>query len=118
MARRVLPITSLKRLGSLSAGRRETYARTLHAHRLMRAGMSKTQAAREAETTPRTMDRYLGDAIVKRDRRWHARPGGRLHRCVWLPTTSGMQRLAVSGRDAELRAHLPRCAVALAPLRG
>jgi hypothetical protein len=103
MARRVAPITSLKRLESLSARERQTYARTLHAHRLMRAGMSKTQATFEADTTPEAMDRYLGGAgLQKRGARWVARPGGRLWAYVQVPTTSGVRRLPVRGREADL----------------
>jgi len=103
MARRIVPITSLRRLQSLSARERQTYARTLHAHRLMRAGMSKKQAAFEADTTPQAMDRYLGGAgLQKRGARWVAKPGARLWVYVQVPTTSGVQRLAVRGRKSDL----------------
>jgi hypothetical protein len=87
----------------LSVRQRETYTRTRQAHRLMRnAGMSKSRAAREAGTTTRSMDRYLGSAgLEKSGSRWIAKPGGRLRSYEWVPTTSGMQRIPVTGRGSD-----------------
>jgi hypothetical protein len=103
MARRVLAITSVKRLESLSARQRETYTRARQARQLMlRAGMSRGRAAREAGTTPRTMERYLGPTVEKQGRRWRAKPGGRLYSYVWVPTSSGMRRLVATEREANL----------------
>ncbi len=103
MARRVKPITTLGRLRALTPKQRKTYARTLHARRLMQnAGLSRERAAREAGTTPEAMGRYLGGAIKRRGGRWKVRPGARLFSYVWVPTTSGMQRLEASSREADL----------------
>jgi hypothetical protein len=103
MARPILPVTSVKRLGSLSFRQRETYTRTRQAHRLMRnAGMSKSRAAGEAGTTARSMDRYLGRAgLERRGTRWQAKRGGRLYSYEWVPTTSGMQRIPLTGRGSD-----------------
>jgi hypothetical protein len=101
--KRFNPPTTRRRLGALTASQERVYGRALHALRLSQnAGMSVGQAAREAGTTVASMRRYLGDAIEKRDRRWHAKARNRLWRYVRVPTESGMQRLAVSGRDADL----------------
>jgi hypothetical protein len=99
----LLPVTSRGRLRALSRRQRETYARALHARRLMeRAGMSREQAAREAGTSVRTIKRYLGDAVEKRGGRWRVRAKARLYSYVRVPTTSGIRTLEASAREAAL----------------
>ena len=103
MAKRRRPINSLARLESLSGRQQQAYGRTLHAQRLMQnAGMSRREAAREAGTTPGTMDRYLGAALRKRGGRWLANASDGLYVTVLVPTTSGMRALPASPLEREL----------------
>jgi hypothetical protein len=67
-------------------------------------GLSLTRAAREVHTTPETMRRYVGSALVRTRRgRWAATPSDRLTRRVWFLTPKGKIELAVrSSRTASL----------------
>jgi len=87
-------------------GRRDPLARerALEALQRMRTdGESLTRAAREVHTTPETVRRYVGSALIRTRRgRWAATPSDRLTRRVWFLTPQGKVEVAVrSSRTAS-----------------
>ena len=66
--------------------------------RMRTDGESLTRAAREAHTTPETVHRYVGTALVRTRRgRWAATPSDRLTRHVWMFTKDGKVEVAIRG---------------------
>lgn len=63
--------------------------RSLDALALMRRGNSRRKAADLARTDPRTMDRYVRQALRKRGGRWRPTPYDRIPREMTVLTTDG-----------------------------
>lgn len=99
MARKGLP-----GLARMSARQLEAYERSLHALSLMRRlEMPLTAAAREAGTTPETVRRLAGPALVRVRDRWSARPRDRLERRVLLYDPKGSFHVMVGSSAAATR---------------
>jgi hypothetical protein len=65
--------------------------------------LSLREAARRADTTPRTVLRYVGSAVEKRGDRYAAKPSDRLPRWVRAHTAQGVETVVVrSSKTASL----------------
>lgn len=82
---------------------RLAYQRTLEVLGYMRDDMSLHEAARRAETTPRTARRYAGSVIEKRGSRYVAKASDRLPRWVRVPTTEGTETKVVRSSKTASR---------------
>lgn len=93
------PDSSTKALTTTAARKPEARRAAFHALELMRGrGLSLTEAARRAGTTPASVVAHVRPALAKRDRKWIALPADRLHRSMVLLTEGGVeQQVAVRG---------------------
>ncbi len=71
--------------------------------RMRTQGRSLAQAARDAQTTPRTMRKYLGDVLVQQGARYHAQPFDRLPRRLHFLTARGIIELSVRNSKTASR---------------
>jgi hypothetical protein len=83
---------------------REARGRALEAVNLMRSkGLSLSEAASQAGTTPDTVRKYASSALVREETGYRTRPSDRLVREMRLPTSQGGRSVSVRGsRDASL----------------
>jgi hypothetical protein len=80
---------------------REARARALEARALMsREGLTLSQAATRAGTTPGTVLRYVGPALELRGHRYVARKADRLYRRMLVTSTRGVVAADVRGSNA------------------
>jgi hypothetical protein len=81
------PITSAARYARLPAKGKATFSRVLDAIDLMvdDTTLTREQAARQAGTTGRTIDRYASSAFERQARRYRLRPNDRLFRSETMP---------------------------------
>jgi hypothetical protein len=96
------PIRSASSFAKLTSSQREAYQRTLEAIGRMRRGESATRAARNAETTTRTMRRYLGADLKPTERGRLKLRRDRAYRRMSVFTTSGVMDVDVNRRDASI----------------
>jgi len=86
--------------------------RSFEALRLMRSGLSLTQAAPRAHTTPETVRKYVGSALNRLSNgRYIATRSDRFTRRVWLLTPNGKVEIAVRGSRPASRVALHWAAV-------
>lgn len=100
------PIHTPHAAGRLSPAAREARQDALHALSLMRRGSSLQAAARAAHTTPNTVHRYAGSALVKSGGRYVAKPRDKLYRPLRFLTPNGAITLDV--RDSRTASTIAR----------
>jgi len=96
--RRMSRVRSAAQLAAMRPSAAETRARALDAlSKMRREGVSLSRAARDAGTTPNSVRRYAGEAIMRTDRgREVARPRDGLYRRMEILTPDGKIALDVT----------------------
>jgi hypothetical protein len=91
-------VSGPKSFQGLTPAQRQARSRALNAVAQMRAsGMSLTEAARHAGTTPATVHRYVAPALTSRGNRVVATGGDRLYRRMTVLTPQGRQEVDLRG---------------------
>lgn len=92
---------------SLRASEHDARHRALDALARMRHGQALTTAARDAGTTPGTVHRYAGAALVREGRRWTATKTDRIYRRMTVLSTDGRVEVDVrsSAQASRVAAH-------------
>jgi hypothetical protein len=84
-------VRTIRQFLAMTPAQRDAWRAAFHALNMMRDGLSLAAAARRAGTTPAIVRSYVGPALVRKGRRWVARPADRLLRPMQILAEGGIE---------------------------